>query len=122
MYKDAVECMVGLYSFTNDKSNFRNKLLGKSMLAGLIIPKSTSDRLLNEEKKSWVNPVTNTKYDLSFVELMEKARYKMNKSALVFKDDIVNDEIKAFFSSINFSGVPVDSKLTYQDKSEEFLK
>ena len=122
MYKDAVECMVGLYSFTNDKSNFRNKLLGKSMLAGLIIPKSTSDRLLNEEKKTWVNPVTNTKYDLSFVELMEKARYKMNKSALVFKDDIVNDEIKAFFSSINFSGVPVDSKLTYQDESEEFLK
>ena len=46
----------------------------------------------------------------------------MNKSALVFKDDIVNDEIKAFFSSINFSGVPVDSKLTYQDESEEFLK
>ena len=122
MYKDAVECMVGLYSFTNDKSNFRNKLLGKSMLAGLIIPKSTSDRLLNEEKKTWVNPVTNTKYDLSFIELMEKARYKMDKSALVFKDDIVNDEIKAFFSSINFSGVPVDSKLTYQDESEEFLK
>ncbi|MCI5631550.1 MAG: hypothetical protein MR345_04190, partial [Bacilli bacterium] len=87
-----------------------------------IIPKSTSDRLLNEEKKTWVNPVTNTKYDLSFIELMEKARYKMNKSALIFKEDIVNDEIKAFFSSINFSGVPVDSKLTYQDESEEFLK
>lgn len=114
-YYNGVKNMISIYTFVN-KNEFIGSHLGKNPLGQLFIPRNEDEKVLNPLHYKWQNPVSGKEYKSSFLELFLKAmnNYKATLTKLDFSNPKF-DSIKDCFSNINYSGVVIGKKMTYQD-------
>lgn len=116
-YLSGVENMIKIYKFVNKGSGKFGSKLGKNVLGQLYIPRNQNQKVLNEEHHIWKNPYSGVSSKDSFNQLYLKALARfssayndLNLNKLNFQD------ILKYFTGVNYSGIPINCKMKYQDE------
>ena len=113
-YKNAVLNMKSVVRLANNLNPFWAKILGKTRLCSLRLPKKVSRSVLNENKETWLDPVSGKERNESFVELFDKA-YDIVCKAYddVCKNRLTMETLKPYFDGLTYKGFEEGAKLQY---------
>ena len=113
-YKNAVLNMKSVVRLANNLNPFWAKIFGKTRLCSLRLPKKVSRSVLNENKETWLDPVSGKERNESFVELFDNA-YDIVCKAYddVCKNGLTMETLKPYFDGLTYKGFEEGAKLQY---------
>ncbi|MCI2069505.1 MAG: zinc dependent phospholipase C family protein [Bacilli bacterium] len=105
-YQDAVRDMKEIYIFVNTSSSFRKKLLGKSSLGQIYIPREPSSLVLNDSHLVWEEPSSGLKRNEGFNELYQRALNKLEGAyEAMVRAEPSYEALKMYFKGLNYNGL-----------------
>ena len=117
-YKSFAFGLKTLYSKNGVKKSFFDSFMKKSLGNAMSHPKRVPDDIikldiLNEQHRSWKNPVTGEKSSLSFEELTRIAERDFKEVVSSIGNSDFNEFLEKFVRNTDHRGCPVDGELNY---------
>jgi len=120
LYSDAVKNYRDLLTSSNRHPDFQRKVLGKSRLAGMVLPKEPDLSVLNESRRPWKDPVTGEVRRESFLDLHMRAYDLLDACYLeLLESGFSYPVFSKYINGLNFYGTPVGAHWSYCRKEEE---
>jgi len=121
-YLNAVKNMIFAYRFTNKGKKGFGRIFHKTVLHQLVIPRNEDDKSLNPNHIEWQVPYSGVVCKESFYELYYRGLDKFKKHyENIDIEKPTYEDIKGAFNGLNYSGVPLNQVIKYQDLDGKLL-